>query len=752
VLRPRAVDANLVPVAQLESLGHGRWRSTGNDPQFEIRFPARTWGDVELVMEIDTEDLGLRPVLYVDSGTGFSEQGRIDLPWAAGRVQGRIWLPPTLTALRFDPTDRASEFTLRSARLVERGTLTRVGEGLGPALRTLFRSPAAARESLGELARTLRDRGLAEALADLLGLRPSGDTGTFAEWASRFDTLGENDRREIRSRVQALHSPPLISVVLPVHAPPEDFLRRAVDSVRSQLYPHWELCIADDASPGPGVRTLLEQAARTDRRIRLDFRSERGHISAASNSALALATGRYVTFLDHDDELPEHALASVAHHLATFPGARLVYSDEDKIDATGRRFEPAFKPDWSPELLRHQNYVAHLAVFLRDRVLELGGFRTGFEGSQDHDLVLRYAEGLEPGSIHHLPEILYHWRWIPTSTSAGLEAKPYAATAGVAAVRESLGRSGIAGEVSLGEHPGTYRVTRRLPDEAPLVSLIIPTRDGGQVLRRCVASVLERTDYPAIELVLVDNDSRDTATLAYLSALEEAGRARVLRFPGAFNYSAINDFAVEHAAGELICLLNDDTEVISPGWLAEMAALALAPDVGAVGAKLYYGNDTVQHGGVVAGLSGLVDHLFRHHPRRPFDRLGRLAVVREVSAVTGACLLIRRELFREIGGLDAQELPIAFNDVDLCFRLRERGYRNLWTPHAELYHHESTTRGSDERPEQRERFKREAGVLLRRWQPVLSRDPYFNPNLSLRSYELEVAWPPRVERFWRAST
>jgi GT2 family glycosyltransferase len=743
VLRPQAVTAEAVPVAQLEALGEGRWRSTGNDPQFALRLVRQPWGEVELELELQTEDLGLRPVLYVDSGTGYSEQGRVDLPWENGRVRARLWLPPTVTALRLDPTDRVAEFSIGSVRLTEQPTLGRVISGV----RSLLSSP---RDRLGDLAKAVRARGMGEALAELLALRPSGETGTFMAWAAAFDTPGESDRRAIRRRVEALPAPPLISVVMPVHAPPEKLLQLAIESVQAQLYPHWELCIADDASPDPVIRAVLHRAVRRDRRIRVTFRHERGHISAASNSALGLATGSWVTFLDHDDVLPEHALASVAEHLARFPEAQLIYSDEDKIDVDGRRFDPAFKPDWSPELLRNQNYIAHLTVLRRDRVLALGGFRSGLEGSQDHDLVLRYVEGLDSRSIHHLPEILYHWRWIPSSTSAGLEAKPYAAVAGAAAVRESLARAGITAEVAVGEHPGTYRVTRQIPEPSPLVSIIIPTRDGGPVLRRCVESVLERTTHPSIELLLVDNDSKDAGTLAYLNGLEETGQARVLRFPGAFNYSAINDAAVDQARGALVCLLNDDTEVIAPGWLAEMVSLALGPDVGAVGAKLYYSNDTVQHAGIVAGLSGLVDHLFRHHPRRPFDRLGRLAVVREVTAVTGACLVIRKELFREVGGLDARELPIAFNDVDLCFRLHARGYRNLWTPHAELYHHESTSRGSDERPEQQARFRRESAALVWRWKSLLDRDPFFNPNLSLRSYQLDVAWPPRTERFWRA--
>lgn len=540
---------------------------------------------------------------------------------------------------------------------------------------------------------------------------------------------------------------PLVSVLMPVYNPPEAWLRRAIESVRGQTYGNWELCIANDASTAPHVRPLLDQAVAADPRIKVVHRQANGHISRASNSALELATGAFTALLDHDDELAPHALADVVRTLARRPDADLLYSDEDKIDEYGRRFAPYFKPDFLPDLFRGQNYLTHLAVYRTAVLREVGGFRAGFEGSQDWDLALRVSERTAPANIVHIPRILYHWRAIPGSTALTLDQKNYHTAAARRALAEHLARTGRQAtlEPVAGDH---WRVRYALPAPPPLVSLIIPTRNGVRHLRRCVESILAKTTYPHFEVIIVDNNSDDPATLAYLGEIASA-RVRVLPYPHPFNYSAINNFAVRQAAGDIVALLNDDLEVITPDWLEEMAAQALRPEIGCVGAMLYYPDDTIQHAGVVlgvgtpGGIGGVAGHAFKKLPRTAEGAFNRARLAQNYSAVTAACLVVRKAVYQQVDGLDEAELAIAFNDVDFCLKVRAAGYANLWTPFAEFYHHESASRGPEDTPAKQARFRSEVETMLRRWGPLLLADPAYNPNLTLESEDFALAWPPR---------
>ena len=563
--------------------------------------------------------------------------------------------------------------------------------------------------------------------------------GSYQRWIAEFDTLTDADRAQIRARIQALPRRPRISVLMPVYDAPEEWLRRAIGSVRAQLYPHWELCIADDASTLPHVREVLDEAAASDERIRVVYRSANGHIAAASNSALELATGELVALLDQDDELAPHALYLLAEHGRD---ADIIYSDEDKLDASGRRYEPHFKPDWNPDLLFSQNYLSHLGAYRTSLVREAGGFR--LDGSQDYDLALRLSA--RTSRIVHVPHVLYHWRATAGSAAATPAAKPYAREAAMRALRERLGVP-----VTDGDCPGTYRVRHPLPAAPPLVSIVIPTRDHGDLLERCVGSIEAKTAYARREILIVDNDSSDPAALALLQDLERSGRARILRDPRPFNYAAINNAAVREARGEVLAFLNNDVEVLAPEWLDELVAHALRPEVGAAGAKLLYPDGTVQHAGIVTGLYGLAGHAWRRMPGDAPGPFCRIAVVQDVSAVTGACMVMRRSVFEEAGGFDAGNLPVAFNDVDLCLRLRERGLRIVWTPFARLIHHEFASRGADDTAHKRERFARETAYMLERWKGRLE-DPFYNPNLSLRSDLAELAWPTRAPKPWRATS
>lgn len=570
----------------------------------------------------------------------------------------------------------------------------------------------------------------------------------YERWVACHDTLNDEDRQAIRLHLSLLSERPLISVLVPVFNTQEAFLRRAIESVRGQLYPHWELCIVDDASTATHVRPVLEEYARLDKRIQVVWRKKNGHISAASNSALEIASGEFIALLDHDDELAEHALYMVAVAFNESPQSDLIYSDEDKIDEAGRRFGPYFKPDWNPDLFSGQNMISHLGVYRTAIVRALGGFRAGYEGSQDWDLALRVGEVVPATHIHHIPHVLYHWRAIAGSTATKIGEKPYALRTAKAALRDHLIRTGRCGQVSPAVG-GYFRITHPVPSPAPLVSIIIPTRNGSQMLRRCIENLRQKTQYAPYEVLIVDNQSDNPETLKYLGHLENTGGARVLRYDHPFNYSSINNFAAEAAQGSYLCLMNDDVEVITEDWLDEMVGQAARPEIGAVGAMLYYPNDTIQHASVLLGLGGIAGHPYAGMPRGSCGYMRRACLVQNVSAVTAACLVVGKAAYQEVGGMEEKNLAVAFNDVDFCLRLLERGYRNLWTPFAELYHHESASRGPDDTPDKQDRFKKEIAYMRSRWAHLLESDPAYNPNLTLDNSWPYLAPAPRKRMPWR---
>ncbi|HEV8073735.1 MAG TPA: glycosyltransferase family 2 protein [Opitutaceae bacterium] len=565
-------------------------------------------------------------------------------------------------------------------------------------------------------------------------------------WVRVHDTLTPEAAARIQGDLQRLKRRPLISVLMPVYNTPEKWLMRAIGSVRSQIYEQWELCIADDASTEPHIRPLLEKAAAEDSRIKVFFRETNGHISAASNSALALARGDFVALLDHDDELRPHALACMAFELDRFPNADLIYSDEDKINEDGFRYGPYFKPDWNPDLFLAQNFICHLSAYRLALVREIGGFRVGYEGSQDWDLAMRVIERIRPSQIRHIPQVLYHWRAIQGSTAIHVSEKNYSVTAAGKVVADHFERVGIKATVS--PTKGHYwRVHYPLPNPAPSVTLIIPTRNRVKLLRPCVGSILKKTTYPDYKILVVDNNSDEPETLAYLDELRQHPRCRVLTFPGPFNYSSINNFAVHQANSPLIGLLNNDLEVINGDWLDEMASQALRPEIGCVGAKLYYPDGRIQHAGLILGIGGMAGHAWHGFPRDTHGQGYRALLQQTLSAVTAACLVIRRETYLKVGGLDEENFKVALNDVDFCLKVRAAGFRNLFTPFAELYHHESASRGYEDTEEKRQRFSSEVERLQRKWGEALFNDPAYNPNLTLDRVDFSLANPPRVPAF-----
>lgn len=566
----------------------------------------------------------------------------------------------------------------------------------------------------------------------------------YSAWLVRYGDISPK-LPEYQADCLAWNKPPKIAVVMPVYNPTQSCLEEAIASVVAQVYPHWELCIADDASTATYVQEVLQRYAQQDKRIKVMRRSKNGHISRASNSALELVSADFVALMDHDDVLTEDALYWVAKTIREHPDVQLIYSDEDKLTDQGQRYGAYFKPDWNPELLMSHNFICHLGVYRTARVRKLGGFNPEFDGAQDYDLALRYVVSLKDNEIKHIPRILYHWRATPGSTANGIHEKPYAEPLILKAVEQALLAKGVAGEVI--PHailPGALRVRYALPKSLPLVSIIIPTRNGFSLLKRCIDSILHNTDYSNFEIIIMDNGSDDWIAQRYLQYLTADERIKVIRDESPFNYAALNNKAAALARGELIALLNNDLEAINSDWLSEMVSIAVHPEVGAVGAKLYYPNDTLQHAGVIVGLGGVAGHSHKHFPRDNAGYCGRLLMAQNLSAVTAACLVVRKNVFMQVKGFDADHLKVAFNDVDLCLRIQDAGYWNVWTPYAELYHYESATRGYEDTPEKQARFTSEVEYMKHRWGESLLQDPAYNPNLTLDREDFSFSFPPRI--------
>lgn len=595
------------------------------------------------------------------------------------------------------------------------------------------------------LPRELRRRRAGLAVVRELDRRRTEES--YERWVEAYDTLTDADLERMDELARGLAYRPLVSVLLPVHDPPGRYLRRAIDSVLAQRYDRWELCIADDASSAPHVRAILASYERSDPRIRVVQRTSNGGIAAASNSALELARGELVAFLDHDDELRPHALLLAVTAFNEGEHVAWVYSDEDKIDAHGRRSGPYFKPDWNPALLLSQNYLCHLSVTRTELVREVGGLRSEFDGSQDWDLALRVTETLSPDAVVHVPHVLYHWRAIPGSAAAAPEAKPYAIEAARRATEEHLRRVGTPGYAV---PVNTHQSIRFLLPERPLVSVIVPSTGDPDLLAPCVTGLLQGTDYEELEiLVAVDEKALAGTKAELLDHLEEDERVSLLGIPsGPFNFARTVNRAAARANGELLLLLNDDVEVVDEDWLEIMVGYALQDRAGAVGARLLYPDGTIQHAGMLAGCEGVAEHLYKGRSAHISGYLNRARLPQDLSIVAGACMLVRREAFIELGGLD-ETFPVAYNDIDFCLRLRRDGWRVLYAPEATLVHRESASFGSYH-AEREDEHRRDETRMRDRWGALLDDDPMHNPNLALDASDpSRLAFPPRVRYPWR---
>ena len=567
----------------------------------------------------------------------------------------------------------------------------------------------------------------------------------YREWVELYDTISPQEAEEIRRFLARLPIQPKFSVLVPVYQTPQKELTEMIASVKAQIYDDWELCIADDASKQPHVREILEAEAQVEPRIKLVFREENGNISAASNSALALATGDFLVLLDHDDILAPHALAIVADAINRHPDADVLYSDEDKLNAQGHRYGAYFKPDWNPELLYGQNFISHLGVYRSSLVRALGGFRLGFEGSQDYDLALR-ATAATKGPVVHVPHVLYHWRVYPGAGTFSSTQSGRAVDAARRAIKEQLAGLGV--DASVGDAGyDCHRVFRANPATWPRVSVVVSSRQHPEFLFDLIKGLLEKTDYPDMEIIVVHASEAEQALPTEI--LQEAG-VRLVRSPNPADFVRTVNETVRRASGEIILFLDSDMLVIEPGWLKEMVLLAKQPGIGAVGAKIRAADGKTWLGGMFLGLDQIAGPVHGNSAAAP-GYFGKLLLTQDVSCVSAACMAVPRALFESAGGFDESNLARNFNDVDFCLRLRRGGYRVMWTPYARLHHRRSkkpARRGNEERNER----EREIAFMRERWGQNLERDPFWNPNLSLASNHPQVSLPPRITRPWQETT
>lgn len=552
------------------------------------------------------------------------------------------------------------------------------------------------------------------------------DYGNYEDFLKKY---GVKEEELARQRQETFENSPCFSIAVPLYQTKEKYLREMIESVQVQTYTNWELCLADGSGSEHSLAPIVEEYRVKDKRIKYCLLDKNEGIAGNTNEALKMATGDFIVLTDHDDLLSPEALYQCAKTVQTEPQTDVIYSDEDKVDMSGRKFfEPHFKSDYNIDLLCTMNYICHLFVVRKDVMEQAGLFESCYDGAQDHDFILRCTEKAE--HIVHIPKVLYHWRSHMQSTSENPESKLYAFENGCKAVKAHYDRIGVPVEVVQGPFYGMYR-TKYLWKEQPLVSIIIPNKDHVADLRKCMDSIEEKSVYRNFEFVIVENNSTEEETFAYYKEIETRDNVNVLYYKGDFNYSKINNFGVAQAKGEYILLLNNDTEMIEPDSIKEMLDVCMRPDVGIVGAKLLYEDNTIQHAGVIIGFGGVAGHAFIGQDRDDNGYFSRIISVQDLSAVTAACLMVRRSVFEEVDGLN-EEFKVAFNDIDFCLKVRKAGYLVVYNPYAQFYHYESKSRGQEDSADKVARFQQEIGLFGERWGELLKNgDPYYNPNLTL---------------------
>ena len=749
----RAVDCQDVAFDgkdRLKALSHDPWIVFEWESDVQPATPMAL-----LTIEMVAIDADIPPVaqIYVDCGKGFNERDSTLFSFTDGRATILLVDPAGLSRIRFDPDERPSlltppRFTVSPLRDMDE--VERVVRSDAPAdvdmnrLLELLRNTVAHDEAKPQLP------SHALALGFDLG-HAINFSHDYRHWLARNANPGLAGYERMTAIAAGFSIRPRFSFVIPAYNTPRRLLRECLDSLLAQTYDDFEICVADDNSPDRAVVEILADYAARHPRVRFVARPFNGHISAASNSALALATGDFIVLVDHDDLLPDYALFVLAHYINRHPNADIFYSDEDKVTLEGYRVQPYFKGGFNRYLMYGHNMVSHLGTYRRSLVERVGGFRLGLEGSQDYDLTLRCLEAAGPDSIVHIPHILYHWRIIPGSTAMSADQKGYAVVAAQSAINGHFERMGLPFRSVEGFAPGCtgVRPSRQFDTS---VSIIIPTRNGLDLLQPCLASILA-FDTGNAEIIIVDNGSDDPATLAYLEMLAKRDGVRILTDPDEFNFSRINNRAAHAASGEVLCFLNNDTEVVSADWLNRARTFLSLNEIGMVGARLLFPDGTLQHFGIALGMG---EHRVAGIPHLGLDGhmpgyLGKARLLQEVSAVTAACMFVRRADFLAVGGFE-EGLRVAYNDVDLCLKIRAKGLKILADPDITLIHRESRTRGSDKHGARAKRLDEEAAWMRRRWGDILDNDPYYSPNIDLGRIDFAYAADPRISWPWAERT
>ena len=674
-------------------------------------------GLVFLRYTLETRTPGLQPVLYVDPGTGFTREYSIPLPPPNNREQVQlIELPASTFALELDPGNAGEHVEVRNVSMAETNNLLAAWYlhkqcGFTPA------------------------QGLHMAITRRLpGVRrPLAHKTPYGDWLRKYDALSPLDRKAIMAHITSMAEPPLFSLILRPDRDNPDALKESVLSINAQLYGNWEILLTVDESFSSfdlAKSAVWEKDTRTRMIQGKDAQSAR-------LEAVMAADGQYIAVITAGDLLAPHALYLLADKVIADRNLQAVYTDHDVMDVTGYRRDPCFKPDWNPDLFLGSAYLRHLCFYRSDRLQEV--FQQGDIAPDAMDF--RVMAIIPDKAVGHVPFVLYHRR--PWNINDETE------TVSPAAVQDYLDRTDRDSTAVVNPLDARLiRVVHPVSEPAPKISLVVLTRNRYLLLSNCLKGLLQDTDYENLEVIVIDNGSSDPETLDYLKEIAGDPRVQVIRHDEPFNFSALNNIGVSHASGEIIGLMNNDISIIEPHWLKEMAGQLQRPGVGAVGAKLIYGNETIQHGGVIVGVGGVGGHAFRHFPRRDPGYCNRLHLAQEMSCVTAACMLTTKDIYNEIGGLDADNLKIAFNDVDFCLKVVAKGYRIIWTPFAELYHLESASRGSDLAAENLARWQGEYDFIREKWADVLRNDPSYNPNLSNTEEDFSLANPPRVIKPW----
>ena len=738
-------------------LSNDRLQTLSHDPWMVFEWEKGTCPTTAFAL-LTIQTTGLDPdtpplaQIYADVGDGFSERHSARFSFSNGKALILILEPKRIKRLRFDPDQAKNllalpELTVAPISMDEVEQLVRQNSPSDVDMDRLLELLHAVHAGEND-----RPRPLSPVIALDFELGRSLDfSHDYDYWLSLNASPEKKDYLRMAEIDKSFRIRPRFSFVMPTYNTPIKLLRECIESLLAQTYSDFEICVADDNSPNQGVAEMLEGYARKDPRVKFIGRKANGHISAASNSAISLATGDYIVLVDHDDLIPDYTLFVVAYYINLHPDADILFSDEDKVTVNGQRVQPYFKSAFNKYLMYGHNMVSHLGVYRRDLIEKVGGFRLGLEGSQDYDLLLRCYEHSSSDRVIHIPHILYHWRIIPGSTAMSADQKSYAVVAAQNAINGHFERQNLPLRSVDGFAPGCTGV-RPSKTFHTSVSIIIPTRNGLDVLQPCVESIFAR-DHENAEVIIVDNGSDEPEALAYLEKIGQQENIRILRDPEPFNFSRINNLAAAEARGDILCFLNNDTEVISGDWLNRARTFLSMDEVGMVGARLLFPDGTLQHFGIALGMG---EHKIAGIPHLGMDAalpgyFGKARLLQEVSAVTAACMFVRKADFDAVGGFE-EELRVAYNDIDLCLKIRALGKVILADPDITLIHKESRTRGSDKHGARAQRLNEEANWMRERWAQELDNDPYYSPNIDLGRVDFAYAtksrqrWPWEMEK------